>query len=729
MDQMSQSVDQRPKAITASNKPASFQVWRGQPYPLGATWDGYGVNFALFSEHASAVELCLFQDAEPSHEITRIPIKERTDQVWHVYIPDLRPGQLYGYRVYGPYNPEAGQRFNPAKLLIDPYGKAISGTIQWDDALYGYKVGDPHADLSKDERDSALFIPKSVVIDPAFEWEGDSAPRTPWHETIIYEIHVKGLTARHPGVPMNLRGTYAGLVSPPVLDYLRSLGITAVELMPVHHSVPERHLVERGLTNYWGYNSIGFFAPDGRYSSSGTLGQQVTEFKRMVKTLHEAGIEVILDVVYNHTAEGNHLGPTLCFRGIDNVAYYRLTSDSRYYLDYTGCGNTLNMMHLRPLQLIMDSLRYWVLEMHVDGFRFDLAAALARGLYEVDRLGAFFDVIHQDPVISQVKLIAEPWDLGKEGYQVGNFPVGWAELNGKYRDTIRKYWRGEPGQVSQLAYRLTGSSDLYQSDGRRPYASINFVTNHDGFTLADLVSYDNKHNEANGEGNGDGTDNNMSWNCGAEGPTEELSILTLRARQMRNFLATLFVSAGVPMICSGDEVARTQQGNNNPYCQDNRLSWFNWDIDSRRQHLFEFTRKLIRLRLQHPELHRRKFFQGRPLCDGNINDLVWFRPDGGEMNDSEWRDATLEAFGYRLCGLVMDEVDDKGQPITDDTLLILFNAGAEKIEFVLPDAHPGKFWEMLVNTALEEEPENPSQFDVGSRIEMTAASMMLLRAC
>ncbi|HSE85601.1 MAG TPA: glycogen debranching protein GlgX [Candidatus Binatia bacterium] len=459
-------------------------------------------------------------------------------RLWHVYIPALRPGQLYGYRVYGPYNPEAGHRFNPAKLLIDPYGKAISGTIQWDDALYGYKVGDPHADLSKDERDSALFIPKSVVIDPAFEWEGDSAPRTPWHETIIYEIHVKGLTARHPGVPMNLRGTYAGLVSPPVLDYLRSLGITAVELMPVHHSVPERHLVERGLTNYWGYNSIGFFAPDGRYSSSGTLGQQVTEFKRMVKTLHEAGIEVILDVVYNHTAEGNHLGPTLCFRGVDNVAYYRLTSDSRYYLDYTGCGNTLNMMHLRPLQLIMDSLRYWVLEMHVDGFRFDLAAALARGLYEVDRLGAFFDVIHQDPVISQVKLIAEPWDLGKEGYQVGNFPVGWAELNGKYRDTIRKYWRGEPGQVSELAYRLTGSSDLYQSDGRRPYASINFVTNHDGFTLADLVSYDNKHNEANGEGNGDGTDNNMSWNCGAEGPTEGLSILTLRARQMRKVFWT-----------------------------------------------------------------------------------------------------------------------------------------------------------------------------------------------
>jgi glycogen operon protein len=675
------------------------------------------------------VELCLFDHKDSRQQIARIPVKERTDLVWHVYIPDLRQGQLYGYRVHGPYEPRKGHRFNPAKLVLDPYGKAISGTIQWDDALYGYSVGHPDADLSKDGRDSAPFIPKSVVIDPAFEWEGDCAPRTPWHETIIYEIHVKGLTARHPAVPEKLRGTYVGLMFPAVLDYLRSLGITAVELLPVHHSVSERHLVERGLTNYWGYNSIGFFAPDARYSSSGMLGQQVTEFKQMVKTLHRAGIEVILDVVYNHTAEGNHLGPTLCFRGADNIAYYRLTSDSRYYIDYTGCGNTLNMIHPRTLQLIMDSLRYWVLEMHVDGFRFDLAAALARGLHEVDRLGAFFDVIHQDPVISQVKLIAEPWDLGEGGYQVGNFPVGWAEWNGKYRDAIRKYWKGDSGQIAEIAYRLTGSSDLYQSDGRRPYASINFVTSHDGFTLADLVSYSSKHNEANGEANRDGTDNNISWNCGIEGATENVSILNLRERQIRNFLTTLFVSEGVPMLCAGDEVERTQQGNNNPYCQDNELSWFDWDIDPRRQRLIEFTRKLIRLRLQHPELHRRKFFQGRPLCDASMKDLVWFRPDGGEMSDSEWRDTTRGAFGYRLCGLAMDEVNEKGEPITDDTLLILFNAGTETIRFVLPDAHPGKLWELLINTAGDEETENPSRCNVGYRIEMTGRSMMLLRAC
>lgn len=726
---MSKNVDQGHKVAAASIKSTSLHVWRGQPYPLGATWDGNGVNFALFSEHATAVELSLFPNEDPSREVACIPIKERTDLVWHVYIPELRPGQIYGYRVHGPYEPQNGHRFNPSKLLLDPYGKAISGKIQWDDALYGYKVGDPQADQSKDNSDSALFIPKSVVIDPAFEWEADSAPRTPWHETIIYEIHMIGLTARHPGVPKNLRGTYAGLVSPPVLDYLCSLGITAVELMPVHHSVPERHLVERGLTNYWGYNSIGFFAPDARYSSSGTLGQQVAEFKQMVKTLHGAGIEVILDVVYNHTAEGNHLGPTLCFRGVDNISYYRLDSDPRYYIDYTGCGNTLNMIHPRPLQLIMDSLRYWILDMHVDGFRFDLAAALARGLHEVDRLGAFFDIIHQDPVISQVKLIAEPWDLGEGGYQVGNFPVGWAEWNGKYRDAIRKYWKGDSGQVAEIAYRLTGSSDLYQSDGRRPYASINFVTSHDGFTLADLVSYNTKHNEANGEGNRDGTNNNLSWNCGIEGPTDNGSILTLRERQMRNFLATLFVSAGVPMIDAGDEVARTQQGNNNPYCQDNELSWFYWDIDPQRQRLLEITRKLIRLRVQHPELHRRKFFQGRPLCDANMKDLVWFRPDGGEMSDSEWRDTTREAFGYRLCGLAMDEVNDKGEPITDDTLLILFNAGAEKVQFVLPDAHPGNLWEMLIDTARKEDVENQFRFDVGSRLAMTARSMMLLRAC
>ncbi|MGE5219769.1 MAG: glycogen debranching protein GlgX [Chloroflexota bacterium] len=722
-------MNQKQEYALAPSNDGSFRSWRGRPYRLGATWDGSGVNFAIFSEHASGVELCLFDHKDSPQQIAGIPIKERTDLVWHVYIPDLRPGQLYGYRVHGPYEPQQGHRFNPAKLVLDPYGKAISGTVQWNDALYGYRINHADADLSKDDRDSAPFIAKSVVVDPAFDWEGDSAPRIPWHETIIYEIHLKGLTACHPGVPKNLRGTYAGLVSPPVLDYLRSLGITAVELMPVHHSVPERHLVERGLTNYWGYNSIGFFAPDARYSSSGTLGEQVTEFKQMVKMLHRAGIEVILDVVYNHTAEGNHLGPTLCFRGVDNSAYYRLASDSRYYVDYTGCGNTLNMIHPRTLQLIMDSLRYWVLEMHVDGFRFDLAATLARGLHEVDRLGAFFDIIHQDPVISQVKLIAEPWDLGAGGYQVGNFPVGWAEWNGKYRDAIRKYWRGDRGLVSDVAYRLTGSSDLYQSDGRRPYASINFVTCHDGFTLADLVSYNAKHNEANGEGNRDGTDDNLSWNCGVEGPSDNPSVLALRERQIRNFLTTLFVSEGVPMLCAGDEVERTQRGNNNAYCQDNELSWFDWHIDPRRQRFLEFTRKLIRLRLQHPELHRRKFFQGRPLCDASMKDLVWFRPDGGEMTDSEWSDTTREAFGYRLCGLAMDEVNDKGEPITDDTLLIVFNGGVEKVQFVLPDAHPGKRWELLVDTASTEEVMDPRKFDVGSKLELLERSMMLLRAC
>lgn len=707
----------------------SFRSWRGQPYPLGATWDGRGVNFALFSEHATGVELCLFHAEDPDREITRIRVKEQTDLVWHVYIPDLRPGQLYGYRVHGPYEPQEGHRFNPAKLILDPYGKSLSGTVRWHDALYGYTIDHRDADLSRDERDSAPFMPKTVVIDPTFEWEGAEPPRTPWHKTIIYETHVKGLTARHPEVPENLRGTYAGLVFPSVLDYLRSLQITAIELMPVHHSVADRRLVERGLTNYWGYNSIGFFAPDARYSSSGTLGQQVVEFKRMVKAFHRAGIEVILDVVYNHTAEGNHLGPTLCFRGVDNSAYYRLTSGKpRYYMDYTGCGNTLNMMHPRTLQLIMDSLRYWVLEMHVDGFRFDLASALARGLHEVDRLGAFFDIIHQDPVLAFVKLIAEPWDLSEGGYQVGNFPVRWAEWNGKYRDTIRKYWKGDHGQVSELAYRLTGSSDLYQDDGRRPCASVNFVTCHDGFTLADLVSYNAKHNEANGEGSRDGSDDNISWNCGVEGATDNPAILSLRERQMRNFLATLFVSEGVPMLCGGDEVGRTQEGNNNAYCQDNDLSWFDWNLNPWRQRLLDFTRRLIQLRLQHPELHRRKFFQGRPLCDASMKDLVWFRPDGREMTDDEWRDATRQAFGYRLCGLAMDEVNEEGEPITDDTLLILLNAGAAEIQFILPDAHPGVLWELLVDTACEEEPAKARRLDVGSGLQLMGKSMMLLRA-
>jgi isoamylase len=703
------------------------QIWPGRPYPLGAAWDGAGVNFALFSEHATAVDLCLF-DA-PQSAAQQVRLGERTDLVWHGYLPDARPGQLYGYRAHGPYEPEGGHRFNPAKLLIDPYARALAGELRWADEIFGYRVGDPAGDLSRDDRDSAPFVPKSLVIDGSFDWGNDRPPHTPWHKTMIYEIHVKGFTARHPSVPPALRGTYAGLASPAALDHLVSLGITAVELLPVYHHVDEHAFVTRGLTNYWGYNSIGFFAPDARYASAGATGQQVSEFKSMVKALHEAGIEVILDVVYNHTAEGNHLGPTLCFRGIDNDAYYHLVPDRpRYYMDYTGCGNTLNVRQPRAIQLVMDSLRYWVLEMHVDGFRFDLASALARGSQGVDRLSTFFEVIHQDPVISQVKLIAEPWDLGEGGYQVGNFPVGWAEWNGRYRDAFRRYWRGDPGQVADLAYRLTGSSDLYQSDGRRPYASVNFVTAHDGFTLADLVSYSAKHNEANGEGNQDGTTDNLSWNCGAEGPTDDPAILALRERQRRNFLATLVLSQGVPMLCGGDEIGRTQRGNNNAYCQDSEISWYDWNLDERAGGLLAFTRRLIRLRREHPEFRRRKFFQGRPLCAAGMKDLIWLRPDGGEMSVEEWRQATLRSFGFRLCGQAMDEVDERGAAITDDTLLVLLNAEPEPVGFVLPDAHPGTAWEVLVDTAAAADPSVARPFPVGASVSLVSRSLQLLRA-
>jgi glycogen operon protein len=676
-----------------------MKAWPGQPYPLGATWDGAGVNFALFAENATKVELCLFAGPDHHQEMAHIRMREQTDQVWHVYLPEARPGLLYGYRVHGPYEPEAGHRFNPAKLVIDPYAKAIAGTIRWDDALFGYPIGDPNADLAKDERNSAPYLPKSVVVDPAFSWGQDTRPRIPWHRMIIYELHVKGFTARHPDVPPELRGTYAGLTCPPVLDYLHSLGITAVELMPIHQFVADRHLVERGLTNYWGYNSIAFFAPDARYSSTGVLGQQAVEFKTMVKTLHREGIEVILDVVYNHTGEGNHLGPTLCFRGIDNAAYYRLVTDNRrYYMDYTGCGNTLDMTHPRVLQLIMDSLRYWVLEMHVDGFRFDLASALARELHEVDRLGAFFDIIHQDPVISQVKLIAEPWDLGEGGYQVGNFPVLWAEWNGKYRDNVRRYWRGDDGQIAELAYRLTGSSDLYERGGRRPYASINFVTAHDGFTLHDLVSYNDKHNEANGEGNQDGHDDNLSWNCGVEGPTDDPGILTLRERQKRNFLATFFLSQGIQMLLAGDEIGRTQQGNNNAYCQDNEISWVDWNLDRSRLDLLEFTRRLIRLVHKHPDFRRRHFFQGRKIRGSEVKDLTWFRPDGKEMTDEDWNNPFARSIGLRLAGDAIDEIDDRGNRIVDDTFLILLSAHHEPVSFILPTQRSKMRWDLVLDT-------------------------------
>ncbi|HEX7043384.1 MAG TPA: glycogen debranching protein GlgX [Burkholderiales bacterium] len=696
-----------------------ISVWPGRPYPLGATWDGEGVNFSLFSEHAEAVHLCLFEP-KGRHQIAEIPMRWQTDQAWHCYLPEARPGQLYGYRVFGPYKPEEGLRFNPHKLLLDPYAKSIVGELLWSDAHFGYHVGSRQADLVMDRRDNASGMPKCRVIDSAFTWGDDRPPRTPWHDTVIYELHVKGFTMLHPEVPPLLRGTYAGLASEPVIDYLQRLGVTAVELMPVHTFVDDRPLVARGLRNYWGYNSIGFFAPEMRYAASGTI----EEFKTMVKRLHSAGIEVILDVVYNHTAEGNHLGPTLSFRGIDNTAYYRLTSDPRYYMDYTGCGNTLNMLHPRVLQLIMDSLRYWVQEMHVDGFRFDLAAALARELHEVDRLGAFFDIIHQDPVLSQVKLIAEPWDLGEGGYQVGNFPVGWTEWNGKYRDTVRGYWRGDQGVIADLAYRLTGSSDLYESGGRRPYASINLVTAHDGFTLTDLVSYNEKHNEANGEDNRDGTDHNFSWNCGVEGPTDDPEIRRLRAKQKRNFIATLLLSQGVPMLLAGDEVGRTQHGNNNAYCQDNEVSWVHWDLNAEDREFLEFVRRMVRLRHDHPSFRRRQFFRGREISGTGIRDLVWLRPDGGEMTEEEWHKPFARTLGLSLAGELSEE-DERGRPLRDDNFLLLLNAHAEQVPFTLPAFTSGETaWEVVIDT---EDPARRGRHNAGEQYPLAGRSLVLLR--
>jgi len=672
-----------------------MKTWPGQPYPLGATWDGSGVNFSLFSENATGVELCLFDEPYGSKE-TRIAIREQTDQVWHIYLPEARPGLLYGYRVHGPYEPWEGHRFNPAKLLWDPYAKAIMGIIKWDDALFGYTVGHPDADLSKDDRDSAPYSPKCLVVDPAFTWGEDTPPRISWDKTIIYEMHVKGMTKLHPLVPEELRGTYAGLASPPVIEYLLSLGISAVELMPVHQFMHDRHLIERGLFNYWGYNSINFFAPHADYASKKGRGEQVSEFKTMVKTFHREGIEVILDVVYNHTGEGNHMGPTLSFRGIDNTAYYRLVdNDCRYYFDYTGTGNTLNMTHPRTLQLIMDSLRYWILEMHVDGFRFDLAAALARELHAVDRLGAFFDIIHQDPVISQVKLIAEPWDLGEGGYQVGNFPILWTEWNGEYRDTVRRYWKGDEGSIGNMAYRLTGSSDLYEKTGRRPYASINFVTAHDGFSLRDLVSYNEKHNEANQEGNQDGSDNNESWNCGVEGPTDDRDVVALRERQARNFIATLLFSQGVPMLLHGDEIGRTKQGNNNTYCQDNELTWLDWNLDRPREKLLQFTKSIIKLRRLHPVFRRRTFFHGRAMRHPNLKDVLWYRSDGKEMSDEDWNNPLTKCLGMLLAGDAIDELDERGNMIVDDTMLLLLNAHYEPLPFTLPAFRFEGQWEFF----------------------------------
>ncbi len=706
-----------------------MNVWPGKPYPLGATWDGNGVNFALFSENATAVELCLFDSSEAETERLSIRVTEQTDYIWHVYLPGIQPGQVYGYRVEGPYDPEKGHRFNPAKLLLDPYAKAIDGRVDWSDSIFSYPVNDPDEDrdLKMDTSDSAPFMHKSVVIDPSFDWENDRRPNTPLHDSIIYELHVKGFTARHPDIEPRLRGTYAGVASPQGVQYLQSLGVTAVELMPVHHFVHDKTLVDKGLSNYWGYNTIGYFAPYSEYSSSGRLGEQVREFKAMVKSLHAAGIEVILDVVYNHTAEGNHLGPTLSFKGIDNVAYYRLMpKDPRYYMDYTGTGNTLNMLNPHTLQLVMDSLRYWVIDMHVDGFRFDLAATLARGLHEVGRLSSFLDIIHQDPVISQVKLIAEPWDVGEGGYQVGNFPVLWAEWNGKYRDTTRRFWRGDESQVAELAYRLSGSSDLYQHNGRRPYASVNFVTAHDGFTLNDLVSYNEKHNEANGENNQDGESHNMSMNFGVEGPTDDPDIIAQREQQKRNFLTTLMFSQGVPMICGGDEFGRTQQGNNNAYCQDNEISWFNWEWDDKDRDLFEFTQMLIRTRKDYPVLHRRKFFQGRRIRGTDITDIRWIRPDGGDMTEEEWNNGLVRVLGMLLNGKVMDEYDDHGERVKDDVVLLLLNGYWEDMPFKLPGKPEDPQWEVLVDTA-DPKPRGPRVFHCCDEITLKPRSLVLLR--
>lgn len=669
----------------------------GTPYPLGATWDGQGVNFAIFSKHAIGVKLCLFDTVDAKKESVIIGLTEQTNMIWHIYLPDARPGWLYGYRVMGPYEPESGHRFNPAKLLIDPYAKEIARTIRWNDAMSAFPVGDPSEDLVPDPQDNAADTSLCKVVDSTYEWGNDRPPRHPWHETLIYETHVKGLTALHPQVPKSLRGTYAGLVTEPILDHLLALGITAVELMPIHHHMDDRALVEQKLTNYWGYNTLSFLAPDLRYCS-GTMGP-VQEFKMMVRTLHSAGIEVILDVVYNHTGEGNHLGPILSLRGIDNRSYYRLDPHApRHYIDYTGCGNTLNMQEPHVLQLIMDSLRYWILDMHVDGFRFDLASALARELHDVDRLGAFFDIIHQDPVISQVKLIAEPWDLGEGGYQVGNFPALWTEWNGKYRDTIRRFWKGESHQLPELATRLAGSSDLYESGGRRPHASINFVTCHDGFTLHDLVSYNEKHNFENGENNRDGTNTNDSWNCGEEGHTENPEIITLRERQKRNLMATLLLSQGVPMICGGDELGRTQGGNNNTYCQDNEISWYCWDLNPQEQAFFNFTQQLIKIR-KNPVLRRRKFLQGKKTNGSKIKDIAWFSPNGHEMSDADWHHETVRCMGLALSGDAIEETDLQGRLMIGKTLLILMNADAKPIPFLLPTHHGGNgHWDMILKT-------------------------------
>ncbi len=667
-----------------------MRIWPGEPYPLGATWDGTGTNFSLFSDVAERVELCLYDESGAEE---RVDLPEVTALCWHGYVPQVGPGQRYGFRVHGPWAPGEGRRCNPAKLLLDPYAKAVEGGVTWDPAVFSHRLDDPEA---RNDADSAPFVPRSIVINPFFDWGNDHPPRIPRHETVIYETHVKGLTATHPQVPPELRGRYAGLAEPAILAHLKRLGVTAIELLPVHQFIHDGRLTDLGLRNYWGYNSISYLAPHNEYSAAGERGQQVQEMKRLVKTLHAEGFEVILDVVYNHTAEGNHEGPTLCFKGIDNAAYYRLTDQPAYYMDYTGTGNSLNMRHPYVLQLIMDSLRYWILDMHVDGFRFDLASTLARELHECDRLSAFFDIIQQDPVISQVKLIAEPWDIGEGGYQVGNFPPLWSEWNGKYRDAVRDYWRGEPQALGDFANRLTGSSDLYALTGRRPSASVNFVTAHDGFTLHDLVSYNEKHNEANGEDNRDGESHNRSWNCGAEGPTDDPAIGTLRNRQKRNFLATLLLSQGIPMLLGGDEIGRTQGGNSNAYCQDNEISWYDWGkVD---EDLLDFTAGLIRLRREHPVFHRRRWFYGRALHGSDVRDIGWFRPDGEEMSAEDWQQGFARSLAVFLNGDAIPGTDRRGEPVQDASFYLLWNAGDAPLAFRLPGGSWGGGWSEVFDT-------------------------------
>jgi glycogen operon protein len=689
---------------------------------------GNGVNFALFSERATGVELCLFDDLQATEENIRIPVSEHTDQVWHVFLPDVRPGQLYGFRVSGPYDPERGLRFNSSKLLVDPYAKAIAGQVSWADEMFGYVIGDKKEDLAQDFRDDAWGVPKSVVIDTAFDWQGDRRPVIPLHDSVIYEVHVRGFSKLSNEVSEELRGTYAALGSQTAIEYLKKLGVNAVELLPVHAHIDDKGLIDRGLTNYWGYNTIGFFAPHAQYSSSGQMGEQVSEFKTMVRSLHAAGIEVILDVVYNHTAEGNHLGPTLCFRGIDNTSYYRLLADNpRFYLDYTGTGNTLDTLHPRTLQMVMDSLRYWASEMHVDGFRFDLAPALGRDGTGVNKFHAFFKVILQDPILSQVKLIAEPWDVGDGGYQVGNFPAPWSEWNGKFRDTVRGFWKGDEGRIGEMAYRLTGSPDLYEHDGRRPYASINFITAHDGFTLNDLVSYNEKHNEANGDGNKDGDNNNQSWNWGVEGPTDDPQINVLRERQRRNFLTTLFLSQAVPMLTGGDEWGRTQNGNNNAYCQDNEISWFNWGHDEKQNQSLEFTRRLIQFRKDHPVFRRPKFLKGRRIPGSEIRDVMWFNPGGNLMSEKEWASPFVRCLGMLLSGDTSDVLTFEGEPVRDDTFLLMINAHYEPIPFVLP-GQENLEWQLILDTT---DPNGflpePRKFASGDDVDLGGRACCLLQ--